>query len=93
MTLEILIYLVWPPQRNISNNEVKMDQTMKRKLCFLLRLPTSVRDEATQIAQEDGTSLNHFISLAVAEEITRMNQHAMDHPAKGRPPERLSRLQ
>ena len=46
----------------------------KRKQSFLLRLPTSVREQAVEIAHEDGTSLNHFISLAVAEKISRMGQ-------------------
>ena len=62
---------------------------MKRKLCFLLRSPAFVRNQATRIAQEDGTSLNHFISLAVAEKISRMNQHAMDHSPRSKPLEGL----
>ena len=49
-----------------------MSPEMRRKQSFLLRLPVSVRDTATQIAHEEGTSLNHFISLAVAEKLTRM---------------------
>ncbi len=47
----------------------------KRALSFPLRLCTSVRQQATQLAQNDGISLNHFISLAVAEKISRM-EHA-----------------
>jgi hypothetical protein len=39
---------------------------------FLLRLPASIKQQASQLAHEDGTSLNHFISLAVAEKITRL---------------------
>lgn len=50
-----------------------MDQELKRKQSFLLRLPISVREQATQLAREEGTSLNHFISLAVAEKISRMH--------------------
>ena len=46
----------------------------KRKQSFLLRLPTSVREQATQLAHDDGTSLNHFISLAVADRISRMER-------------------
>lgn len=49
-----------------------MDQEHKRKQSFLLRLPVSVREQATQVAREEGTSLNHFISLAVAEKLSRM---------------------
>lgn len=47
----------------------------KRALSFPLRLCPSVRQQATQLAQNDGISLNHFISLAVAEKISRM-EHA-----------------
>jgi hypothetical protein len=50
-----------------------MDQEHKRKQSFLLRLPVSVREQATQVAREEGTSLNHFISLAVAEKLSRMS--------------------
>ena len=51
-----------------------MDPQCKRKQSFLLRLPLSVREQAEQIARNDGTSLNHFISLALAEKISRMEQ-------------------
>ena len=51
-----------------------MDELKKRKQNFLLRLPISIREKATQIAHEDGTSLNHFVSLAVAEKLSRMDE-------------------
>jgi predicted HicB family RNase H-like nuclease len=41
---------------------------------FLLRLPTSVSDTAKQIADQEGVSLNHFTTLAVAEKIIRVEQ-------------------
>lgn len=44
----------------------------KRALSFPLRLCPSVRQQATALAQNDKISLNHFISLAVAEKISRM---------------------
>lgn len=44
----------------------------KRALSFPLRLCPSTRLQATKLAQADGISLNHFISLAVAEKITRL---------------------
>lgn len=53
-----------------------MDNDRRRKQSFLLRLPISVRDQAAELAQADGTSLNHFISIAVAEKISRMDQHS-----------------
>ncbi len=44
----------------------------KRAQSFPLRLCPSVREQASHLAQSDGISLNHFISLAVAEKITRL---------------------
>jgi hypothetical protein len=51
-----------------------MDGLLRRKQCFLLRLPNSLREQAAQLAQEEGTSLNYFIGLALAEKISRMQQ-------------------
>ena len=51
-----------------------MDDLKKRKQSFLLRLPISIREKAAQVAHQDGTSLNHFVSLAVAEKLSRMDQ-------------------
>jgi hypothetical protein len=53
---------------------VAMDGVTRRKQCFLLRLPDSLREQATQIAQQEGISLNYFIGLALTEKITRMQQ-------------------
>jgi hypothetical protein len=41
---------------------------------FPLRLPISTRRQANDLAQREGLSLNQFISLAVAEKITRLEQ-------------------
>ena len=60
----------------------------KRALSFPLRLCPSVRQQATQLAQTDGISLNHFISLAVAERISRLelnNLMRQQQAAKGMP--------
>ena len=59
-----------------------MDNERRRKQSFLLRLPLSVRAQAHEIAQADGTSLNHFISLAVAEKLSRMDQDQMREGSK-----------
>lgn len=48
----------------------------KRSLSFPLRLCPSVRQQATELAHQEHISLNHFISLAVAEKITRMEHEA-----------------
>jgi hypothetical protein len=62
-----------------------MEQEQRRKQSFLLRLPVSLREQATQIAREEGTSLNHFISLAVAEKISRLSPSS-SHPKPSTPP-------
>lgn len=49
-----------------------MVRTQKASNTFLLRLPLSIKEDAVRFSRLDGTSLNHFISLAVAEKITRL---------------------
>ncbi len=39
---------------------------------FLLRLPVTLREQATDLAKAEGTSLNHLISLALTEKVARM---------------------
>jgi predicted HicB family RNase H-like nuclease len=41
---------------------------------FPLRLARSLRDKAWSYARLDGVSLNHFVTLAVAEKVTRLEQ-------------------
>ncbi len=75
-----------------------MEEIKKRKQSFLLRLPISIREKATEIAHEDGVSLNHFVSLAVAEKLSRMDEAAHQHVhrapthATTQNPMRLSRV-
>jgi len=49
-----------------------MNKENSRPLSFPLRLPFSTRRQAIEIAQREGLSLNQFISLAVAEKLTRL---------------------
>lgn len=49
-----------------------MNKENSRPISFPLRLPFSTRRQAIDIAQREGLSLNQFISLAVAEKITRL---------------------
>jgi hypothetical protein len=44
----------------------------KKRISFPLRLAVSLRQQAELLASQDGVSLNHFISLAVAEKISRL---------------------
>lgn len=51
-----------------------MTKDNSRPATFPLRLPVSMRRQAIDLAQKEGLSLNQFISLAVAEKITRLEQ-------------------
>jgi hypothetical protein len=42
------------------------------KSTYPLKLPTSVKNAAAQLAKDDGVSLNQFIAAAVAEKIGSM---------------------
>lgn len=39
---------------------------------YPLRLPKSLKNEVAKVAKRDGTSLNQFIAIAVAEKISAM---------------------
>jgi ribosomal protein L4 len=45
---------------------------MSTKSNYALRLSASLKAEAERIAAEDGTTLNQFINVAVAEKISAM---------------------
>jgi hypothetical protein len=49
-----------------------MTRESKAKPMCALRLPKSMRIEAVEIAKREGISPNHFIALAVAEKIARL---------------------
>lgn len=51
-----------------------MPEQHKRRLCFPLRLSPSLRAQASELAELEGISLNHFISLALTEKVTRMEK-------------------
>ena len=46
-----------------------MNSQRRQSSTFPLRLPRSVREQADGLAEQDGISLNQFISLAVAEKV------------------------
>lgn len=57
----------------------------KRRMTFPLRLAVSLKDMACLLAEKDGVSLNHFISLAVAEKISRLESETLnEHHVLGR---------
>lgn len=47
---------------------------------FPLRLARSLQAAAKLMANRDGVSLNHFISLAVAEKVSRLQQENSSPP-------------
>jgi len=55
-----------------------MNKEDKRRMTYPLRLAASLRDMANHLAQRDGVSLNHFISLAVAEKISRLESETLN---------------
>ena len=55
-----------------------MNVDEKRRMTFPLRLAISLKDMANILAQKDGVSLNHFISLAVAEKISRLESETLN---------------
>ena len=44
----------------------------KRSSTFPLRLPASLKAAVAEISKEDGTSINQFVTTAVAEKISAM---------------------
>jgi hypothetical protein len=54
---------------------MKLDE--KRRMTFPLRLAISLKGVAALLANRDGVSLNHFISIAVAEKISRLESEAL----------------
>ena len=63
-----------------------MTSVRKHHRTFPLRLPLSLRATANDLAQKDGTSLNHFISVAVAEKVSRLEQAANNYRQPVVPP-------
>lgn len=74
-----------------------MTPEYKRHQSFPLRLSPSTRQQANALSQQEGISLNHFISLAVAEKISRMEHESwmtsQTQPPKSATITQMDRLQ
>jgi hypothetical protein len=70
----------------VSLEAFHVSQEHQRVKGFLLRLPVSVHDQAEELALQDGVSLNHYISQAVAERNTRLQQKKEAPAEPQRPP-------
>jgi hypothetical protein len=62
----------------VNKEGTLMNEEDKRRMTYPLRLAASLRDVAGHLAQSDGVSLNHFISLAVAEKISRLESETLN---------------
>jgi predicted HicB family RNase H-like nuclease len=61
----------------------QVSKEISRPISFPLRLPFTTRRQAIEIAQREGLSLNQFISLAVAEKITRLEHTSWPEQMNG----------
>jgi predicted HicB family RNase H-like nuclease len=60
------------PYEDLSDRSSIMNADAGLRRSFPLRLAKSLKEIASTHARKDGISLNHFISLAVAEKISRL---------------------
>lgn len=67
---------------------------MTTKSNYALRLQTSLKKEAERIAREEGTTLNQFINVAVAEKLSalRAADYLRERAARGNVEEALAIL-
>lgn len=49
-----------------------MSSSSRRTSAYALRLPASIKAEAERLAAADGTSLNQFVAIAVAEKVAAL---------------------
>jgi hypothetical protein len=47
-------------------------KTMKETTTYPLRLPRSLKDAVARMSKEDGTSINQFVAMAVAEKVSAL---------------------
>jgi len=45
---------------------------MSKVSTYPLRMPKSLKDEVARVAKRDGTSINQFIAIAVAEKVSAL---------------------
>lgn len=57
---------------------------MKQSTTYPLRLPKSLKDAVSRVAKRDGTSINQFIAIAVAEKLSALETAAFFEERKER---------
>lgn len=80
---------IGPVPEGLLSEVINLNKENIRPLSFPLRLPFSTRRQAIEIAQREGLSLNQFISLAVAEKITRLERTSWPEQISGNSPHAL----
>jgi hypothetical protein len=45
---------------------------MKKTRTYALRLPQSLKDSVERLSRQDGTSINQFVAMAVAEKVSAL---------------------
>ena len=66
------------------------DETMSETKTYPLRLPQSLKDAVERISKEDGTSINQFVAMAVAEKVSALETAAFSKTARLGPTSKLS---
>lgn len=59
-------------------------KTMKETSTYPLRLPRSLKAAVERLAREEGTSINQFVSTAVAEKVSALNTAEFFAERRGR---------
>ena len=65
------------------------------KSAYPLKLPASVKNAATELAKQDGVSLNQFIAAAVAEKVGSLrtaNEYLRERAGSAKPRDMLKYL-
>jgi hypothetical protein len=57
---------------------------MSETKTYPLRLPRSLKDAVERISKEDGTSINQFVAMAVAEKVSALETARFFQERKGR---------
>ena len=57
---------------------------MKQSTTYPLRLPKSLKEAVSRVAKRDGTSINQFIAIAVAEKLSALETAAFFEERKER---------
>ncbi len=76
-------FLIWPKSLKkesfpsvLSNHHPDLEVSQMPHRTYPLRLSPSMREQVERVAKKDQISVNHFIALALAEKLSRMEHEA-----------------